>query len=72
MKDHLLAALKRSLEEAGLWQKNALLLAAVSGGGDSMALLYGLTIFGTKAAFGWRRAMCSTAFGAKAPGWINA
>ena len=31
MKDHLLAALKGSLEAAGLWRKNALLLAAVSG-----------------------------------------
>ena len=44
MKDHLLAALKGSLEAAGLWRKNALLLAAVSGGGDSVALLYGLTL----------------------------
>ena len=31
MKERLLAELKRSLEAAGLWQKNALLLAAVSG-----------------------------------------
>ena len=61
MKDHLLAALKGSLETAGLWRKNALLLAAVSGGGDSVALLYGLTLLRKDGSF--RLAACHVQHG---------
>lgn len=61
MKDHLLAALKGSLETAGLWRKNALLLAAVSGGGDSVALLYGLTLL--RKDGGFRLAACHVQHG---------
>ena len=61
MKDHLLAALKGSLEAAGLWRKNALLLAAVSGGGDSVALLYGLTLL--RKDGGFRLAACHVQHG---------
>ena len=61
MKDHLLAALKGSLEAAGLWRKNALLLAAVSGGGDSVALLYGLTLL--REDGGFRLAACHVQHG---------
>ena len=61
MKDHLLAALKDSLEAAGLWRKNALLLAAVSGGGDSVALLYGLTLL--REDGGFRLAACHVQHG---------
>ena len=61
MKDHLLAALKGSLEAAGLWRKNALLLAAVSGGGDSVALLYGLTLL--REDVGFRLAACHVQHG---------
>ena len=61
MKDHLLAALKGSLEAAGLWRKNALLLAAVSGGGDSVALLYGLTLLREDGSF--RLAACHVQHG---------
>ena len=61
MKGHLLAALKDSLEVAGLWRKNALLLAAVSGGGDSVALLYGLTLL--REDGGFRLAACHVQHG---------
>lgn len=39
-----LACLEAALQEAGLWRKSAVLLAAVSGGPDSVALLYLLTL----------------------------
>jgi len=42
MKKRLLNALKRSLHEQGLWREDATLLAGVSGGADSVALLWGL------------------------------
>ena len=61
MKANLLAALRRSLEAAGLWRKNALLLAAVSGGGDSVALLYGLALL--REDGGFRLAACHVQHG---------
>jgi len=44
MTRRLLCALRRCLAQAGLWRQDASLAAAVSGGGDSMALLCALSL----------------------------
>lgn len=51
MTEALLVALRASLTEAGLWRPTATLLAAVSGGADSVALLYALTLAQKEAKF---------------------
>lgn len=61
MTERLLAALRASLEQAGLWREDAVLLAALSGGADSVSLLYALTL--ARAEIGFQLAACHVQHG---------
>ena len=61
MRERLLAALRTALDGAGLWREDATLLAAVSGGADSVALLYALTL--ARSEIGFRLCACHVQHG---------
>lgn len=61
MKDRLLSALRLALQEAGLWRRDASLLAAVSGGSDSVCLLWLLCL--AREEIGFRVSACHVQHG---------
>ena len=64
--DAPVAAVRRALEDAGLFRGGTGLLCGVSGGADSVALLWPRCgACGRRRVFGWRPAMYSIACGAR-------